>query len=126
MTGILDQSVLAELANDIGDQAARQFTDLYRAALGRRLDVLAFSAASGNAFATYEAAAGLASASAMVGATPLAQTAWAVARDAMRNGTVPQTETLQELKRLARDTETALARQPGDDDPDPPQAPSSR
>lgn len=110
MTDILDVRVLEELADDLGDLVARRFAKRFSDTLERRLEVLASAAADGSAWATYDTAADLATASAMVGAVPLARAAWAVSHDVMHRRTLPRIETLQRLERLARDTEAALAR----------------
>jgi hypothetical protein len=46
----------------------------------------------------------------MVGAVALARAAWAVAQDMVRTRAVPSVETLEQLMRLAHDTEVALVR----------------
>jgi hypothetical protein len=118
MKSFLDARVLAELAQDVGQQAARRFADQYCKALEPRLDRLAAAAADGRALATYEAASSLATASAMVGAATLAQAAWSVTRDVARDGTLPGPDTLEELERLARMTMIALdCHRAGGDDP---------
>jgi hypothetical protein len=118
MTGVLDVRVLAELAQDVGEQAARRFADQYRDALDRRLDRITRAIADRSAPAAYQAAISLATASAMVGATSLARSAWALGHDAVRHGTLPPAETLHELERLAHATAIALdCHRAGGDDP---------
>jgi hypothetical protein len=118
MKTFLDPRVLAEFAQDVGVQTARRFADQYCEALEDRLDRLAAAAAAGSVPATYETAASFATASAMVGATTLAQAAWSVTRDVARHGTLPSSETLHGLERLARFTAIALrCHRAGGDDP---------
>lgn len=134
MTDVLDLHVLADLAEEVGEAAARRFVDAFGAALDGRISRLTAAAGKGQTFETYEVATNLAAASAMVGAGPLARTAWTVAWDAVRTGTLPTAETLRTLERLAAATATELARH-GDataSRPGPasgrsgPQAPSNR
>lgn len=108
MNGVLEPRVLEELAEDVGVPAARRFAVQYRRALDWRLDRLRWAAADGHVAATYEAAVGLATASAMVGATPLARAAWEVTRDVVRDGVLPRPATLATIERLVRDTGAAL------------------
>ncbi len=110
MNGVLEPRVLEELAEDVGVPAARRFAVQYRRALPRRLDRLRCAATDGHVLATYDAAAGLATASAMVGATPLARAAWEVTRDVVRDGVLPHQATLATIERLARATGAALDR----------------
>lgn len=108
MIDVLDVHVLSELAQDVGDSAARRFADQYRKALSCRLERLGGAAAEGQLFAVYDTAASLAIASAMVGATRLARLAWAVTADVARDGTLPGADELHDLERLAQVTATAL------------------
>lgn len=108
MTDVLDVQVLSELAQDVGDLAARRFADQYLEALSRRLERLAGAAAEGQLFAAYDAAASLATASAMVGAARLARVAWAVTGDVARDGTLPRPDQLHDIDRLAQVTAIAL------------------
>jgi hypothetical protein len=117
MTELLDVRVLEEIADDLGDLAARRLAKQFSDALERRLELLAAAATEGSAWATFDAAADLAAASALVGALPLARAAWAVTQDVVHHRTLPRAETLHRLERLARDTEAALAcRQRAGDD----------
>jgi hypothetical protein len=107
---VLDVRVLEELADDLGDLAARRLAKQFGDTLGQRLSGLATAVADRSAWATFDTAANLAAASSLVGAVPLAWAAWAVTQDVVRRRTLPTTETLQRLERLAHDTEAALAR----------------
>ncbi len=109
--GVLDVRVLEELADDLGHLAARRLVREFSHALEQRLGRLAAAVSDRSAWATYDTAAELAAASAVIGAVPLARAAWAVTTDVVRHRTLPSTETLRRLERLARDTEAALARQ---------------
>ncbi len=118
MKTFLDPRVLAEFAEDVGVQAAHRFADQYCEALEGRLDRLTAAAAAGTVPATYEAAASFATASAMVGATTLAQVAWSVTRDVAMDGTLPSSQTLHDLEHLAHLTAIALrCHRAGADDP---------
>ncbi len=110
MTDVLDLHVLADLTEEVGEAAARRFVDAFSAALEGRISRLTAAAGKGQTFETYEVATNLAAASAMVGAGPLARTAWTVAWDAVRTGTLPTAETLRILEHLAAATATELAR----------------
>lgn len=109
-TDVLDARVLEEVADDLGDLAARRLAKQFGDALEQRLGRLAAAAADRSAWATYDTAADLAAASALVGAAPLARAAWAVTTDVVRHRTLPSTETLRRIERLAHDTQAALAR----------------
>ncbi|MFI2489988.1 hypothetical protein ACH47X_23950 [Promicromonospora kroppenstedtii] len=109
-SGILDETVLRDLDQDLGQETARRFADQFAAGLRRRLELLTVAALDGSVYAVYDTAADLAVTGAMVGAVPLAQAAWAVAQDVARTRTVPEVDTLIHLMRLAHHTEAALLR----------------
>ncbi|MFD7021418.1 hypothetical protein [Promicromonospora sukumoe] len=109
-TDILDESVLHDLAQDLGGATARRLAEQYAAGLKRRLELLTVAALDRSGYAVYDTAAGLAVSGAMVGAVALARAAWAVAQDMVRTRAVPSVETLEQLMRLAHDTEVALVR----------------
>lgn len=111
-TDILDERVLHELGQDIGQLAARRLAKQFGTGLKERLQLLTVAAFDGSVRAVYDLAVDLAVTGAMVGAVALAQAAWAVAQDAVRYRTLPQVETLERLMRLAHDTEAALLRRP--------------
>ncbi len=108
--GILDETVLRDLDQDLGEETARRLADQFAAGLRRRLELLTVAALDGSVYAVYDTAADLAVTGAMVGAVPLAQTSWAVAQDVARTRTVPEIDTLIHLMRLAHHTEAALVR----------------
>ncbi|MFD7309529.1 hypothetical protein [Promicromonospora sp. NPDC059942] len=107
---ILDQGVLRDLAQDLGEPTARRLAEQYAAGLKRRLELLTVAAFDRSGYSVYDTAAELAVSGAMVGAVALARAAWAVAQDVVRTRTVPEVETLERLMRLAHDTEVALVR----------------
>lgn len=109
-TDILDEGVLRDLAQDLGGATARRLAEQYAAGLKRRLELLTVAALDRSGYAVYDTAAGLAVSGAMVGAVALARAAWAVAQDVVRTRAMPSVETLEELMRLAHDTEVALVR----------------
>ncbi len=109
-TDILDEGVLHDLAQDLGGPTARRLAEQYAAGLKRRLELLTVAALDRSGYAVYDTAAGLAVSGAMVGAVALARAAWAVAQDVVRTRTMPSVETLEQLMRLAHDTEVALVR----------------
>lgn len=107
---ILDQGVLRDLAQDLGEPTARRLAEQYAAGLQRRLELLTVAAFDRSGYSVYDTAAELAVSGAMVGAVALARAAWAVAQDVVRTRTVPEVETLERLMRLAHGTEVALVR----------------
>ncbi|MEV0893154.1 hypothetical protein [Promicromonospora sp. NPDC050262] len=107
---ILDESVLHDLAQDLGGPTARRLAEQYAAGLKRRLELLTVASFDRSGYAVYDTAVGLAVSGAMVGAVALARAAWSVAQDVVRRRTVPPVETLERLMRLAHDTEVALVR----------------
>lgn len=109
-TDILDEGVLRDLAQDLGGATARRLAEQYAAGLKRRLELLTVAALDRSGYALYDTAAGLAVSGAMVGAVALARAAWAVAQDVVRTRAMPPVETLEQLMRLAHDTEVALVR----------------
>ncbi|GAA2237774.1 hypothetical protein GCM10010413_43290 [Promicromonospora sukumoe] len=109
-TDILDEGVLRDLAQDLGGATARRLAEQYAAGLKRRLELLTVAALDRSGYAVYDTAAGLAVSGAMVGAVALARAAWAVAQDVVRTRAMPSVETLEQLMRLAHDTEVALVR----------------
>lgn len=116
---IFDESVFRDLAQDLGQPAARRIAEQYRAGLKRRIELLTVAALDGSGYAVHDTAADLAATSAMVGAVALARAAWAVAHDVAQTRTMPQVETLEQLMRLAHDTEAALVRRSRTDTPSP-------
>ncbi|MFI2361682.1 hypothetical protein [Promicromonospora sp. NPDC019610] len=107
---ILDEGVLRDLAQDLGEPTARRLAEQYAAGLKRRLELLTVAALDHSGYAVYDTAAELAVSGAMVGAVALARAAWGVAQDVVRTRTVPRVERLERLLRLAHDTEVALVR----------------
>lgn len=105
---ILDVRVLDDLAEDLGDPAARRIAEQYRDGLDQRLKLLATATFDRSVCAVYDTAVDLAVSGATVGAVALARAAWAAAQDVLRYRTLPRMETLERLMRLAHDTEAAL------------------
>ncbi|MFC8800805.1 hypothetical protein ACFT2C_24000 [Promicromonospora sp. NPDC057138] len=118
-TEILDEGVLHDLTEDLGQPAADQIVEQYGDALKQRLEVLAAAAFDRRLCLVYDTAVDLAVTSATVGAAALAQAAHAVAQDAVRYRTLPGVPALERLMRLAYDTEAALVRRLRTDTPSP-------
>ena len=119
VTDVLDERVLHDLAQDLGQLAAHRLAKQYGNGLKEQLELLAVATFDGSVRAVYDTAIDLAVTSATVGAVALAQTAWTVAQDAVRYRTLPQVETVERLMRLAHDTEAALLRRPRTGTPAP-------
>lgn len=107
---VIDESVLHDLVQDLGQPAAQRLAEQYGAGLKRRLELLTVASLDRSVRAVYDTAVDLAVTGAMVGAVALAQAAWAVSQDVVRSRTIPQVDALEQLMRLAHDTETALIR----------------
>jgi hypothetical protein len=116
---ILDERVLHDLTEDLGRTAADHLVKEYGDGLKQRLQVLAAAAFDRSLCLVYDTAEDLAVTSATVGAAALAQAARTVAQDAVRYRTLPGVVTLEQLMRLAHDTEAALVRHLPTDTPPP-------
>lgn len=116
---ILDERVLHDLTEDLGQPAADQLVEQYGDGLRQRLEVLSAAAFDRSLCLVYDTAVDLAVTSATVGAAALAQAACAVAQDAVRYRTIPGVVTLERLMRLAYDAEAALVRHLRSDTPTP-------
>ncbi|WP_159798316.1 Hpt domain-containing protein [Puerhibacterium puerhi] len=110
MTDAVDRAALCRLADDVGAQGARQFAERYLRALGERLERLRQAAAAQDRPGVRDAALSLASSSTMVGATALAEEAYAVVRRAAADPFQPfGTGGIGPLERLVGETSSVLA-----------------
>lgn len=109
MTAILDPGALQTLGRDLGDDAAHEFAATYAAMLEDRVSRLDSSVAAGDLEEAYVAALSLHSASAMVGAQALAETAATVAAALRRRDPAPALSARGSLAALAEQTRACLA-----------------